>query len=314
MRRRLLATYLAVAVLVLALLEIPLAISYAHSERQDLAGKVERDAVALATLVEDALEQGTPVPKQVPRIAADYTAHTGGRVLVVDSRGRAIVDSAPTGSRDFSSRPEIARALAGEISTGTRSSQSLGTDLLDVAVPAASSGIVHGAVRITYPTSAVDSRIHRYWTVLAAIAAAVLAVAAATAAVLARWVVRPLDRLERAADAIGSGDLAARAAVEGPPEVRRLAATFNTMGARWTRSFAPRMRFSPTPRTSCERPWPPFASGSRTSTATSPPPARASSTGRSPRSNGSPPSSTGCSRSRELTALPQHRSRSSSRP
>ena len=38
MRRRLLATYLAVAVLVLALLEIPLAISYAHSERQDLAG------------------------------------------------------------------------------------------------------------------------------------------------------------------------------------------------------------------------------------------------------------------------------------
>ena len=154
MRRRLLVTYLAVAVLVLALLEIPLAISYAHSERQDLAGKVERDAVALATLVEDALERGTSVPAQVPRIAADYDTGTGGRVLVVDSKGRTVVDSAPTGSRDFSSRPEIARALAGEIATGTRSSLSLGTDLLYVAVPVASSGVVHGAVRITYPTLA----------------------------------------------------------------------------------------------------------------------------------------------------------------
>jgi signal transduction histidine kinase len=45
-------------------------------------------------------------------------------------------------------------------------------------------------------------------------------------------VVRPLDRLERAANAIGAGDLTARAAVEGPPEVRRLAETFNTMGAK----------------------------------------------------------------------------------
>jgi len=231
-RRRLLVTYLAVAVLVLALLEIPLAISYAHNERQDLAGKVERDAVALATLVEDALEHGTPVPAQVPRIAGDYDTGTGGRVLVVDNHGRAVVDSAPTGSRDFSSRPEIARALAGEISTGTRPSRSLGTDLLYVAVPVASSGLVHGAVRITYPTSAVDSRIHRYWTILAVIAAGVLAIAAATAAVLTRWVVRPLDRLERAANAIGAGDLTARAAVEGPPEVRRLAETFNTMGAK----------------------------------------------------------------------------------
>ena len=65
MRRRLLWSYLAVAVLVLALLEIPLGISYANNERQDLTHKVERDAVALSTLVEDALEHGTIVPARV---------------------------------------------------------------------------------------------------------------------------------------------------------------------------------------------------------------------------------------------------------
>jgi signal transduction histidine kinase len=230
-RRRLLLSYLAVAVLVLALLEIPLGISYANNERQDLTHKVERDAVALSTLVEDALEHGTIVPARVSGIARSYTQDTGGRVVVVDRRGREVVDSAPTGSRDFATRPEIARALAGEVASGIRHSRTLGTDLLYVAVPVASSGVVHGAVRISYPTSAVDSRIHRYWTLLAIIAAAVLAAAALVAIVLTRWMTRPVARLEAAAEAIGSGDLSARAPVDGPPEMRRLAETFNTTAA-----------------------------------------------------------------------------------
>jgi signal transduction histidine kinase len=228
-RRRLLLSYLAVAVLVLALLEVPLAVSYAENERRDLTDKVERDAVALATLVEDALEQGTAVPPEVRRVASDYDEDTGGRVIVVDADGAVLVDTSPTRSTDFSSRPEIAAALDGEIATGRRSSRTLGTDLLYVAVPVASSGVVHGAVRVTYPMSAVNDRIHRYWTILALIAAVVLVVSAAIAFVLARWVIRPLDRLERAAEAIGAGELDARATVEGPPEVRRLAETFNAM-------------------------------------------------------------------------------------
>jgi signal transduction histidine kinase len=230
-RRRLLLSYLAVAVLVLALLEIPLGISYASNERQDLTHKVERDAVALSTLVEDALERGTSVPARVTAVARSYTRETGGRVVVVDRSGREVVDSAPTGSRDFATRPEIARALAGEVASGIRHSQTLGVDLLYVAVPVASSGVVHGAVRISYPTSAVDSRIHRYWTLLAIIAAGVLAAAALVAIVLSRWMTRPLERLEDAAEAIAGGDLGARAGVDGPPEMRRLAETFNAMTA-----------------------------------------------------------------------------------
>lgn len=227
MRRRLLASYLAVALLVLVALEIPLALAYARNERRDMTDKVERDAVALSTLVEDALERRTPIPREVRRTAKDYDADTGGRVLVVDERGRAILDSSPTGSTDFSSRPEIATALGGKIAAGTRGSQTLGSGLLYVAVPVASSGVVHGAVRITYPMSAVDARIHRYWSILLLVAVAVLLAATALAYALARWVSRPLDDLERAASAVGEGDLSARSPVEGPPEVQRLTRTFN---------------------------------------------------------------------------------------
>jgi signal transduction histidine kinase len=230
-RRRLLLGYLAVAVLVLLLLEIPLAIAYANGERKDLTHKVERDAIALSTLVEDALEQGVTVPRAVSAAATSYTEDTGGRVVVVDRKGQRVVDSAPTGTRSFASRPEIAQALLGEISSGRRYSETLGQELLYVAVPVASSGVVHGAVRISYPTSAVNGRIHRYWTLLAVIAVAVLLASSLLATVLSGWLTRPLVRLDEAVDAVGSGDLGTRVTVEGPAETRRLAETFNAMAA-----------------------------------------------------------------------------------
>ena len=97
-----------------------------------------------------------------------------------------------------------------------------------MAVPIASSGRVHGAVRITYPLSTVDARILRYWLLLAAIGATVLVAAGLIGLSLARFVTRPLRGLEDAAAAVGEGDLDARAPEDsGPPEVRSLAAVFN---------------------------------------------------------------------------------------
>ena len=92
---------------------------------------------------------------------------------------------------------------------------------------------MHGAVRITYPTSELDRRVRNYWLVLAGIAAIVLAAAALIGLSFARWIRRPLEGLEEAAAAAGAGDLSARAPVpDAPPELRRLALEFNDMVAR----------------------------------------------------------------------------------
>ena len=126
MSRRLLVSYLALAIVVLALLEIPLGVAYARNERRDLSANVERDAVALASLAEDALEQRAAAPPALVRLARRYEADTGGRVVIVDARGRALVDSQSQGrGGDFSTRPEIARALDGRVATGTRHSNTL---------------------------------------------------------------------------------------------------------------------------------------------------------------------------------------------
>ena len=171
MTRRLLASYVVLAVVVLALLELPLAVTFAQNERHDLTTKVERDAVAVGSLSEDVLERRVSAPPALGAVAARYARDTGGRVVVVDAKGRSVVDSAGPARGGFSTRPEIRTALGGTVATGVRHSNTLGTDLLYVAVPVASSGVVHGAVRITYPMADVNARIHRYWLIHAAIAA-----------------------------------------------------------------------------------------------------------------------------------------------
>jgi len=57
--RRLLLTYLGLALLILTVLEIPLGIVNGRNERSDLVTKVERDASFLASFAEDALENKT---------------------------------------------------------------------------------------------------------------------------------------------------------------------------------------------------------------------------------------------------------------
>ena len=231
MIRRLLLGYLGLTLFVLLALEVPLGIQHQRTERAALQDRVERDATTLAAAAEDALQTGNRAELQdVARYAYVYAADTGTRVVVVDARGNARIDTSArvAGAESFASRPELRTALRGGVATGTRTSETLGMRLLYVAVPVTSGGRVHGAVRVTFPTSAVDARIRHYWLVLALIALIVLAAATAVGVSVARFVTRPLRRLESAAAAVGSGDLAARASEDdGPPEVRSLARVFN---------------------------------------------------------------------------------------
>ena len=232
MSRRLLFSYLSLTLFVLLVLEVPLAITFARAERRALTTRVERDTVALASFAEDLLMREATEDAAILRSTAiAYGSQTGGRVVVVDQAGISLLDtSAPDGApRDFSTRPELVQALSGDVATGTRRSDTLGENLLFVAVPVASGGQVFGAVRVTYPTATVDGRVHRYWLVLGGIGAIVITVGSLVALRLSRTVVRPLDHLAVAAVAAGEGDLTVRAPVDGPPEVRTVAQRFNEM-------------------------------------------------------------------------------------
>ena len=192
MTRRLLATYLTITALALAVLAVPLGLTFAERERDRLSFDIERDAIVIASLAEDDLESDTA--PQLDAVLAEYRERTTGRILVVDRRGISVADSdgRDVPPRDYSTRPEIRDALEGRRAIGTRRSTTLGENLVFVAIPIASSGAVHGAVRITFPTAARDARVRDVWLRLALLSAVVLALVAGVGFVLARGVSRPL--------------------------------------------------------------------------------------------------------------------------
>lgn len=230
MRRWLLTSYIGLAAFVLAILVIPLSVVFARAERERLVAAVERDATVTATLVEDALEHGESLGVQAT--LEDYQQRTGGRIVVVNTDGTSVADSDQEPGRAYGTRPEVAGALDGDVTSGSRYSATLQEGLLYVAVPVASGGTIHGAVRITYPTAALDSRIRRAWLTLGGVAVVVLAAAAVVGVLLSRSVTRPITRLTEGSHRMAEGELDVHVQTGGPQEIRTLGAAFNSMAAR----------------------------------------------------------------------------------
>jgi signal transduction histidine kinase len=168
------------------------------------------------------------------------------RVVIVNANGRIQADTGATDTIgvDFSSRPELAAALAGAPFQDQRRSESLeGQEILATAAPVFDAGRVVGAVRLTQSVDAVNDAVRRTVVGIAAVGLAVLLAALLAAYLLARGITRPIERLGAAADRIASGDLDARAPVEGSREQRSLARSFNVMTERLARALRAQTEF-----------------------------------------------------------------------
>ncbi|MFE4703507.1 sensor histidine kinase [Streptomyces sp. NPDC056738] len=232
MTRRLLYSYLGLALLVLAGLEIPLGYLYARGETNRFAQTVERDATMLAEVTEENIEKGNTA--ELPTLIGDYTTRTDGQVIVVDRRGVVLAASGsavPAGT-NLSTEPDIATALNNQPTTGTRTGTD-GGEALYATQPGSSGTTIRGALRLTYPMAMVTDRIHTIWLALALAGACVLAAVALVAFTLARWITRPLRTLHRATTQLADGRLTNPPdATSGPPELRELAASFTHTATR----------------------------------------------------------------------------------
>jgi signal transduction histidine kinase len=99
---------------------------------------------------------------------------------------------------------------------------------LVVTVPATP----NGAVRISYPISALRERVLDVWQLRALLAVGILAVTAGLGALAVRLLTKPLGELQTMAGRLSDGDLAARTAVTGPPETQTLALALNSAAER----------------------------------------------------------------------------------
>ena len=217
--------------LALIALGVPLAVSLRDRVDSEVRGQARSQADVVAASASELLRPARrPALQRLVHVSA---ASVRGRLIVVDGRGRLIADSAgaPTG-RSYASRPEIRAALRGRAEQITRSSETLGAEILATAVPVLEHGRPHGAVRVTQSVAAVSRAVRTSILDLAALAAVVLLLALVAAALIAQQIARPIRRLDRAARSVSGGDLDAAVAIEGSTEQRSLARAFNEMTGR----------------------------------------------------------------------------------
>jgi signal transduction histidine kinase len=241
LRVRLVAAFAYVLVLVLVALEVPLALSLAR--RVD--AEVKAEAAGQAQVVAASVAGKSGDREALDTIVSRAGRALGGRVIVVNARGRLVADSAGTGLRgsSYGNRPEIRTALGGNTSQGRRHSDTLDEDLLFTATPVLDEGRVAGAVRVTQSVGAIDARVRRNVLALVGVGVAALTLGLLLAWVLAGSLARPLRALAQTARRVESGDLEARADVSGSSEQREVALAFNDMTERLSESLAAQRDF-----------------------------------------------------------------------
>jgi signal transduction histidine kinase len=224
-----------VLLLAVIALAVPLAINLSARVKAEVSTQAQAQGDLVAATAADLLR---PVDRRDLSILARTAAVSlRGRVVVVDSRGIVLADSAGIAAlgRNYESRPEIRAALRGRQIQLERTSLTLGQQILATAVPIIRSGQVVGAARVTQSIGAVNDAVRRAQLGLVLIALIVFALGLLAGAVIARQVARPLRRLEGVARRVANGDLRARAPLEGSREQRSLADSFNEMTDRIAR-------------------------------------------------------------------------------
>ena len=174
-------------------------------------------------------------------ILAREVRQNGDGLLVVTTAGQQAIDTTmPAG--DWNQLAHEADEQAADLAltnpTGVQpTTETVGSHVV-VAMPvygqgARLGGTVVGTVILARSDKSLNHEIFGLWVILGSIAAVAMIAAALLGFGLARWVSRPLKSLDGAARRLADGDLAIRAKVRsGPPELRRLGTTFNTMAGR----------------------------------------------------------------------------------
>jgi len=225
--RRILAAFLGLTLALLIGVVVPLGVMTANHDRQAFADQTVAAATAVASAGEEQLadhERGAPAPGTL-----NYRpALIGQDDIAVYDRGGHVFIPGPAQLRVTAA--QVARALSGQT---VQQWQDDPQDGLLVLRPAYSGSRIVGAAVVRRAAHPLSEQIASLWLGLALTGLAAILLATTLSIALARWVGRPLRRLDATANRFGAGELTVRASpLMGPPETRHLSGTFNDMAGR----------------------------------------------------------------------------------
>ncbi|KIF67536.1 histidine kinase [Streptomyces sp. AcH 505] len=235
MRTRLLPLLIILMAAVLLALGFPLAVSRAAGQQQDVVVDRIDDTARVAALAQFVTESTTGsqdrrrvLAGELARYYSVYGIRAG--VFYRDNRPMARAPQNWTVPKEGEGRQAFEEALLGRRSDDPEQVWPWQDGRLIVASPVVRDGDVVAVVVTDSPTGQMRSRILRGWLVIGAGEVVAMLVAVGAAFRLTGWVLLPVRVLDAATHDIATGRMKSRvAAGGGPPELRRLAISFNEM-------------------------------------------------------------------------------------
>ena len=162
-----------------------------------------------------------------------YGEILSARITVILPTGQVIGESEQSSEHmeNHRSRPEVQKALAGEVGTEIRYSDTLKLNMMYTALPIFQEGRVEAVIRVSIPATAVDHALQSIFAKIMLGGLIVALVAAGISLVISRRISHPLEMLKQGAERFARGDLKSRLEVPGSDEIGRLAEAMNLMAA-----------------------------------------------------------------------------------
>ncbi|GAB3252480.1 sensor histidine kinase [Kineosporia babensis] len=231
MRTRLSALLVVLMGVVLVSLGVPLITGIASDEARTLHTDRMADLSLFVSRAPFGEDPGLAEVSALERDLQRYEELYGISVTVYDAARRPRFSN-DVGSAELTPDEDAAldTALSGRLTEVWDRIEPWDTEPLVAAQPVVRDGDVVGAVVSVSPVEKAANRVLARWSILLAAGLVTMIGAIALADRLARWLLRPVERLDEAAHQISAGDLSARVPTgSGPPELRRLEASFNDM-------------------------------------------------------------------------------------
>ncbi|WP_031080752.1 histidine kinase dimerization/phospho-acceptor domain-containing protein, partial [Streptomyces sp. NRRL WC-3549] len=235
MRTRLLPLLIVLMAAVLLALGLPLAVRVAAAEQQQVViDRIDDTArfSALAQFVSEPLEGADERQRILQTELEAYESVYGIRVGVFYRDDRALAKAPASWSLPLEGegREAFKEALLGRRSHDPPQVWPWQDGRVVVASPVVRDGDVVAVVVTDSPTGEMRSRTLRGWLLIGLGESVAMLVALGAAFRLAGWVLLPVRTLDAAAHDIAGGRMRSRVAASGgPPELRRLARSFNEM-------------------------------------------------------------------------------------
>jgi two-component system phosphate regulon sensor histidine kinase PhoR len=177
--------------------------------------------------------------EDLEELARELGRETPMRITVIDPLGSVLADSevSPATMENHSLRPEVARALEGNVGTSLRFSSTIQRWMVYVAVPLTLQGRIEAVVRASAPREELNSVVYGQSGSLALFASLLLLACLLAAFLYSRSILRPLRDLLAAVSRFTAGDFGARLHLRRHDEIWKLAESFNSLGERLQELF-----------------------------------------------------------------------------